>query len=483
MPSALRLVNEEMAKFITQTPFLVAHTRKDGECPLDKNAGESFLKATLDEVRLYHAENFTRSILTRFDLDDAMHFHEAVLSREMTGNMAYERQRDHAAHTLNNYLLGCYLFEKSEMLKAAVHEAVAARRPISPGSLRSRFGNVWIWASLLHDIGYLLEGNVPRVSPDVQHAAVAAGARVVQDYFDHRFWFEVNACSIDLRHTLCERAAAPVTVPRIDGSSMASVATSLMRMPITEALRDEVRAELGAPIDLPYDAFKLWQQHFAMYHPRGGNAPMAKRIRQVRSWFESTLWDGYPGEGFRILDHGVCSGLMQLQFSTFYFTMLANARREPTAKDWLKSEKARADVKMSRWWENVVWGTGAAAVHNIVQVALKNQGAVPKTPAYRYPKATRLTLDEDPIAYLGLLVDLLQDWDRYSVRRGAYVLSRGRSASKIPLQSSDVRMGLDKKSGRVVFDLGNNGAAERMREELELFLTNWKALVEIRPLS
>lgn len=494
MSSELRPVNDLLAEFIAHGPFLDGHTRQDRKCYLDNDEGQKFFKATLDEVRLHYAERFTRRILERFDLDDAMHFHEAVLSRELTGSMSYEKQRDHAAHTLNNYLLGWFFFVHSEKFQAAVGMAIEKRRKWDKQeSLRSRFGSVWVWASLLHDVGYLLEGNLQRVSPEVQHASIVAGARVIQDYFDHRFWFEVSGGSIDLRDELCPRSTESDFVPRIDASSIASVATSLSRIPVTQELTQAVAVTLhedekSLPEPLHRDAFRLWHQHFAMYDPNPAPAApkmtMANRIEAVRGWFEGILWDGYPAEGFRILDHGVCSGLILLQFSTFYFSILEQAKTNPTgpwSKKWVEDEQARAKVKPRFWWDSVVWGTGAAAIHNIVQVALKYQKDVSgaEAPTHRYPKMEKLTLDEDPIAYLGLLVDLLQEWDRYSVRRGTYVLSRGRPSTKLPLQSCEVKMG--EEGGRVVLDVGSEDAAERITKELTLCLTNWDELVEIRP--
>lgn len=493
MPSELRPVNELIAEFIAGDSFINGHTRQGRSCRLDSVAGKNFFKATLDEVRLHFAERFTRSILERFDIDDAMHFHEAVLSRELTGSISYEKQRDHAAHTLNNYLLGWFFFVHSEKFRGAVTAAISRRREVKPESLPSRFGSVWVWASLLHDVGYLLEGNLQRVSPEVQHASIVAGARVIQDYFEHRFWFEVSGCSIDLRDELCPKTAESDLVPRIDASSLASVATSLCRIPVTQSLTQTVATALtedkkSLPEPLHCDAFRLWHQHFSMYANDKPCAPskmtMAERIDSVRGWFEGILWDGYPAEGFRILDHGVCSGLILLQFSTFYFSVLEEAKNNTAgqwSKKWVQDEQDRAKVKPRFWWDSVVWGTGAAAIHNIVQVALKYQKDVSgaEAPTHRYPKMEQLTLDEDPIAYLGLLVDLLQEWDRYSVRRGTYVLSRGRPSTKLPLQSCEVKMG--EEGGRVVLDVGSKDAAERITKELTLCLTNWDELVEIRP--
>jgi hypothetical protein len=49
-------------------------------------------------------------ILQRTDIEEAAYFWQAVLRREITGNVTYSRQRDHFAHTLYNYLMGWYFF-------------------------------------------------------------------------------------------------------------------------------------------------------------------------------------------------------------------------------------------------------------------------------------------------------------------------------------------------------------------------------------
>lgn len=474
-------INDELREFIKGLVFTKAHTRLSGPPFLDLDAGDRFLRATLDEVRLHHAERFARGILQRFDLDDAMFFHEAVLSRELTGQMAYDRQRDHAAHTVNNYLLGWLLFDRSPVIRTAVTEAINRRRPsTSAEQLNARFGNVWIWASLLHDVGYLFEGNLQTVDTAVQHSFIEGGARVVRDYFEHRFWFEVEGNSTDLRRDLCEAGTDKLTIPRIDRASLASVATSLVHMPITKSLLGQLEGELGkdfAQAEFPHDAFAIWERHFASYRYDG----MQKRITAVRRWFESILWDGVPGLGIRVLDHGVCSGLLLLMYSTFYFAAVAEAksgRRSQAVNDWLKNQEDRATVRFRSWWEYAVWGTGSAAIHNIVQVALGPKAMKTVTGSPRYPQMEKLKLEEDPIAYLGLLVDLLQDWDRYAVRRGAYVLNRGLPSIGLPLQSSEIRLRVD--SGVVILEIENQARLKQICEDLSTYLHDWSAVVDLK---
>lgn len=83
--------------------------------PADAGHLRSFLYANMDELRLHHAEKYADAILKISDHDDAMYFRHGVLRRELSGDMDYDRQRDHASHTLNNYLFGWYLASKSSL--------------------------------------------------------------------------------------------------------------------------------------------------------------------------------------------------------------------------------------------------------------------------------------------------------------------------------------------------------------------------------
>ncbi len=445
--------------------------------PLDVEAGRKFLDATLDEVRLHHAERYARGILARYDLDDAMHFHEAVLRRELSGRMVFQGQRDHAAHTLTNYLLGWLFFERVPVFREAFRKTAEARRgPLAPNRLQAMFGNVWVFASLLHNVGYILEGSLQISDTAIQHAYVSEGVSVLAEYFDYRFWSEVKSPSVNLRTELTSGNDA-LRVPRFDSRSLTGVATDLMSVPLSAPLLEALNRELPGKsrpsfVSPTTDAFAIWRDHFREF----GQHSMAKRIESTRAWFDAILWDGIPGVGVRVLDHGVCSGLILLNFDTFYFSAVELALSRPNihTKNWLRTLD-RVSVPLSSWWQQAVWGTGAAAVHNIVQVARKAQPEyIHDSDLPRYPKIQRLSIDEDPIAYLGLMVDILQDWDRYSSRRGAYVLQRGR-VEGLPLQSGEVSFKVTTRG--LVVRIKHEKARGRMREELARCLTKHDQLL------
>jgi hypothetical protein len=82
-----------------------------------------------------------------------------------------------------------------------------------------------------------------------------------------------------------------------------------------------------------------------------------------------------------------------------------------------------------------------------------------------------LKLDEDPLAYLGILVDIIQEWDRYSVRK---VLDGE------PVQGNEVELSED--SGLVIVRfLGPEGKARasKVEKDLKSFLGEWQKLVQV----
>lgn len=442
-----------------------------------------FLGATMDDVRLHWADEYSQLVLRHRDLDDASHFRHAVMRREIVADIAYEQQRDHSAHTLYNYLLGWYFFEHSPALRSAFatqlrRRSGAAADPPAERLARA-FGNVWTWASLLHDVGYLFEGGVSATSPAVQDDRVRRGVEVTRDFFDHRFWMEIRFGSRERRRALLEQIS--VETPTFSGTSLGAVADSLRSLPRLDDLRLEVRKgltshghhippQLDRDGGLPRDAFDLWAAHYDAYC----EPTMAERIRVLADAFDLLIWRGIPQVGIRMLDHGVCSGLLMLQYSTFHYTLLAALGSEPPVDQeqlavWSAfHNRAGFRYEPAWWWTLHVWGTAASAIHNLVQISGKWLDTETRVAA--------LQLTQDPVAYLGVLVDIIEEWDRYSVRRGNGLLTYNRPVTKIPLQSVDVTLEL---APPVVILKCPSGRASTIVADLNMALSDWEQLVKI----
>jgi hypothetical protein len=114
------------------------------------------------------------------------------------------------------------------------------------------------------------------------------------------------------------------------------------------------------------------------------------------------------------------------------------------------------------WWSGIVWATAACAVHNMQQ-----QNNWPS--AYRPGK---LTLDDDPLAYLGILVDSIQDWDRYMVFH---------SRTRMPIQGIDVKLQIQGGKAVVEFPPDQKDRVGKLKKELDNALDGWDKLVLLLP--
>lgn len=427
----------------------------------------------MDEVRLLNAARFTRSELEFTDLADADHFRQGLLRREISGEMAYPKQRDHSAHTLHNFLLGWYIYCNVEPLRSAVTGQFQVRGSDNPDE---DFRDSWPMVSLLHDIGYLFEGSVPPLATTNRSRHVSIGAEVVQDYFAHRFWVECGFDSVHDRQQL--RHMSHVHEPDLSSTSISGIADALRSLGDLEEVRIAIQAETMATNDLaakslfnqihaiPGDAFDLWERHYGCY----GFTTMAQRIRRLRGIFEDLLTDGLGMTGLRHLDHGVCSGLLLLLYSTFYFRMHFGLGKTPPADRiqaelWRKFKSAdtaeNVEYEALWWWHGVVWATAAVAIHNVQQ----------QQPGEERDGSGPLRLDEDALAYLGILVDCVQEWDRYTVSRESVV------GGLLPLQGADVLLGTE--NGKVRLILGDSSRTTRIRQNLDRSLRGWDVFLEL----
>jgi hypothetical protein len=464
------------------TPYFNFHNYRFNDNEKTNNSLCKFLFSTMDEVRLWFAEDYARAILELTDIDDATHFRKGVLRREVIGEIAYSNQRDHAAHTLYNYLLGWYIISNNTMINNHFINALQNRLGNEDFNHEENwidnFGCLWPFTSLLHDIGYLLEGVLEATDPSVQSKMVQRGIAVIKDYFTHRYWHEIKMSSIEERYLL--KKITLVEEPNFSDYSIAAVADTLRDLGNLRDLVKSVKQKLhDASLTIPdqlnilnsdaNDAFNVWIAHYNAY---SRNVSITERMKEIQSTFESYLWDGLPTKGIRILDHGVCSGLISLHFSTFFFRMFFAYKDEPEdprdAIIWkkFKNEGDRNhDYDPNWWWTGIVWGTGAAAIHNIQQQ---------KRPWFPNGKdCGKLTMDEDPLAYLGILVDILQEWDRYAVQRRASIIG------SLPLQGIDVKLGIS--NNIINIDYGEELWARKVKIALDQALSDWDKVVSIQP--
>ncbi len=431
----------------------------------------NWLAATSDEDRLHFAEDYAKLVLKETEADDASFFRRGVWLKENIPAVQYAGQRDHSVHTLNNYLLGWYLFVNSDAVRDGFR-SVFERRGSSlthDGSLFDRFGEIWCFASLLHDIGYLFEGAIPERSLELIDQGIRHGADWVTSYFRDGFWKEVGLRRADERKAAMQLGGFDPS--ELTAAHSADAIANFLRDlgsldGIRAALDLETRSSVGP---LPSDAFTLWTTNYRAFD----QPAMAERMEGLEEAFYALIEKGIPPSGsVRVLDHGVCGGLLLLKWSTFWHRLAFTSRAAtPTAatpeaavKEWLLREAKQWRLSAKHWWSGVVWATAAVALHNVQQ----NSGC----PGWR----KRLEFSEDPLTYLGVLVDLLQEWDRPSARRVGTV-----GGSRRRLNAADVRIGRA-VNGKIVIefrcrDYEATQRQSKMTHDLDVSLADWDRLV------
>jgi 2'-5' RNA ligase len=240
---------------------------------------------------------------------------------------------------------------------------------------------------------------------------------------------------------------------------------------------------------------------------------MSQILHVVEALYKDTMWIG-SNQGKRSLNHGVCSGLIVLQALTFFHELFWGFESEEAKKwemneeAWMKAQKDKKVQDVNRvslemfkdfkskiidvpaqikirggflsdfWFKKVLWATASAAIHALIQ----KEDYKKKCKDFVEEGQPHLTIhyNNDPLAFLGGLTDVLQEWDRYTVS--------GESAFSDTelLQSSDVIVEDSYKNGAIYFYYPNAGNGRKKWEEdltksMNNCLEGWTDIVEIKP--
>ncbi len=362
---------------------------------------ERFFNARMDVARTNYSRTIAKNVLGIIGYRDFVAFRDLVLEREESRKVSYDGQRDHSAHTVNNYLLGWYVREHSTVLAEALNSELNKRGvgkietdPFS--SVDSLFGYVWQYVSLLHDVGYMFEGAIGASDLTSANDLVQIGLRGLRSYFATEMWTDYGIRSLSVRQAFTRELGAGFDPPAFSTDmSLDEVRYALQDAGDTTVLVAAAQSSLGgalkqyAPIGPIFtDTFTLWRHQYERF----GLSSMMGRIDSLERIFSKLLLEGLPGAKVRVLDHGVCSGLLQFLISTYYYRMQA------TAKGLAKPSALMADFTKFKWdpafwWGGITWATAACALHNVQ--CSSDAGGMDK--AWPGP----LALSDDPLAYLG----------------------------------------------------------------------------------
>ncbi len=351
-----------------------------------------------DQDRLHFAEEYAHSVLGLTDLSEFIWFRRGVWLRETLPTTRYLEQRDHSVRTLHNYLLGWYFFVNCAAVRRQFQESFSIRGfGTQLGQLINGFGELWCFASLLHDIGYLFEGEIPRDTAALLDEGTRDGVRWAYEYFQEIFWDTLKIRSVDERKAMRKIVGFdPESVP--DGGA-GTVIQFLRDIGSLKKLTEAINTENGASVNiletLPSDAFQVWAINYRAF----GQDSMAQRIEVLEVALYELIQQGIPGQAIRVLDHGICGGLLLLKCSTYWFRLIFALKYsdppEGSIEEKLKSRlmalfNAGPPYYAVHWWKSVVWATAAVAIHNVQQ----------NDQSPGLPSKKKLRLSDDPLGHL-----------------------------------------------------------------------------------
>ncbi|GAB4394341.1 MAG: hypothetical protein Tsb0032_18600 [Kiloniellaceae bacterium] len=216
--------------------------------------------------------------------------------------------------------------------------------------------------------------------------------------------------------------------------------------------------------------FDLWAENYFFFK----NEKMGQAIRLLKKDFSKLQTQGLGKGGPVIFDHGVCSGLILFHFVTYYY-LLDISLSSPMGGHGLSDIKRRYDLKekgemtIDLWWSGLVWATAATAIHNRYQALGTESGPAASD---EVGMQTKLSLEDDPLAYLGIMVDELQFWDRFNV------FDPVKDYNELPTQATQVRLGTSKPIGDIDFAAPNHEVI-RLKKELDRRLIGWDRILNL----
>lgn len=480
----------------------------------------NFLFATNDEKRNELANNYSDFLLFRVDSREHNYFRIGVNRREVSGDISFTLHRDHQIHTLYNYLLGWAFYQNTGLKKyldRSISHVKQRTTSLRNDSNKDFFGRMWHYVSLVHDIGYLFEGDLPGNSIEFNNVYLTMGANWVHNYFLHHFWADAAIDYISIRKILYKYLDInAIEFDQINSMmALGDIITSLYNI---NEIKINIEKRNPGFFNKYYqdknfnywDAFKIWEIFYENFFP---DTNQLKRIRNLKKAYYDGMYKGNVSFGSRSIDHGVASGLLMLLSTSYFYSIYFNLQNidsqntynefklnESTWRNWfnvfkedgkyyIDPERSFKDEMMvferigdyildykyphydynPEWFfTGILWATSAAALHNLQEEIPSNyfNEIRPDDPS------GKLWIEDDPLAYLGILVDIIQSWDRFNVNRNPYF------EKKIPLQSRDVMVRQDEN--RLVFLFKDNPRmAKSIKDDLNRALKDWNKFLVI----
>jgi len=399
-----------------------------------------FFTTRLDEKRALLGLEIIHYVFRENDMEGLWEIFQFLTRKELSGDF-FRTYRDHTTHQVLVFFLGCLLYEKVGRFQDLYHEQHIGQSGPDLDPLKTGFFYQWSCIALFHDFGYFFDVHEPLLSKiaiqrsDIERSktkrsAIASFFRFFEKYFNsylerqYRYW---SKSDLDARTLALINRFQEFALPKVDLQ---------YRNHLDSRLISDLRVA-GKFVSLePIDGFDLLESFCEAYVP--------KACGTLGPYFNALNERGapYSSEYIRVWDHGIASALIFLKVCAFGFKVTDVMKALGPAVDKLDdSVKMIAgefermfsmfDYRKAIFDKTVTCSALAMALHNLRPVkrfehfdAARYEPRDLRVFDLIETKVFPIHAEEYFLGYLLLIVDQLQDWDRYRIVRTGDMAAR-----------------------------------------------------------
>jgi len=322
-----------------------------------------------DIQRVQIAEKLAEKILLISEFSDLVPLRSLVATLEIKRLINYDKQTDHTAHTVYLFLLGIWVYDNVTVLRKKIDLSINSSKPIK------MFIFQWIFASLLHDVGYLFYD----YSKSNNKIYWEKFDGMFQDTYMPKYLFKRIEKNGDDLEKLCSEFANQYAQELIHSncSDTEELLRQLNSIPWIDYIMEKKNSGLELLLSLNDKDKELIK--FANYIATRGYPYTKENKSEDKKQHRPEI------------DHAVASGLMLLKYTSVWYWLYKKAKDEN--KDLYKELNNNYKYPKEVFKKHVIPACRAVAYHNMSNFICN--------------------YNEEPLLYLAILCDELQMWDRF----------------------------------------------------------------------
>lgn len=432
---------------------------------------QDFFQTRTDIRRVHLSQQVSKIILDLFDLDEFVEIRQKIAELELLRIIKYENQRDHTVHTVYLFLLGLWLFENVPYIQANFKKWYSSegnsfemtsniletsendynKEEAKQNYLIHRFIFQWIYASLIHDIGYVF-ADLTEDSKDYKKFMIYEifSYEWLEKYLLRYFVsFQPNSSekkTIKKAHSKFRKHYEKL----FDSKNLMNNPTHILKRISTVPWLNELLPENRK---FSENIFELFDEE-------------SMSQTKLESFAFDVAQNGYQSSGEPNVDHAISSGLLMFQYSSYWYYLMDQIKK----LDVKLFEKIKEEYSYEKenLYEDILPACRATSYHNI-------------DPSQKIYHLSKFDINKNPLVFLSVLCDELSQWERFAVGKNTIININENAANSLDSTDIQIKINLNEYLYRVAeFEILNKTFdIKKMEKTLDKKLKNWKRIVKI----